>query len=469
MEQTSNSNLRIGMTFMASIFFIFGFITNFNIAMKEQVQLAFDLKTLYPGWENFFAQLVNGVFFFAYFCFSFLCGMIIKKIGYKNGVIVGLLLVASGSYLFFPAVSALSYPLFLGAIFVMASGVVFLQTAANPYIAALGPQEYAPARLNLTQALNGVATTIAPYLAGILVLAPAVLALKNGASLQQAADFVKLPFVIIGSIVVLIAIGILFIKLPEIKGDVTKASMSALRKPQVWFGAIGIFCYVGAEVGTATQANSYLVGLMGMAKDEAIKLTAIYWGGNMIGRFFGSVLLGTFTNKSKYSYSLAIGVFAFIVGWLIFSAGVVDGQFVFVSKPLYGLIFFSVALVNFLLMLSGRGIANVSLGIFGAANMVLVLAGFLLPPQFGMWCLLSVGFFNSIMFPNIFSLAVKDLDPSEMPIASGTINTMIVGGSAVPLIMGAVTDAVSIKSALWVPFVCFGYITFFALKGSKIR
>lgn len=469
MEQKTNSNLRLGMTFMASIFFVFGFITNFNIAMKDQVQLAFDLKTLYPGWENFFAQLVNGVFFFAYFCFSFLCGMIIKKIGYKNGVIVGLLLVATGSYLFFPAVSVLSYPLFLGAIFVMATGVVFLQTAANPYVAALGPQETAPARLNLTQALNGVATTIAPYLAGILVLAPAVLALKNGASAQDAANFVKMPFVIIGSIVVIIAIGILFIKLPEIKGDETVASMSALRKPQVWLGAIGIFCYVGAEVGTASQVSSYLTGLLEIAKDEAVKLTAIYWGGQMIGRFFGSILLGTLSKNLKYKYSLFVLVFAFFVGWFIFSAGVTDGKFIFDSKPVYGLIFFAIAAINFILMLLGKGIANISLGIFGAVNMLLVLAGFLLPPQIGMWCLLSVGFFNSIMFPNIFSLSVNDLDPSEMPIASGIINTMIVGGSVVPLIMGAVTDSVSLKAALLVPILCYAYITFFALKGSKIR
>jgi len=469
MEQKTNSNLRIGMTFMASIFFIFGFITNFNIAMKDQVQLAFDLKTLYPGWENFFAQLVNGVFFFAYFCFSFVCGMIIKKIGYKNGVIVGLLLVSTGSYLFFPAVSVLSYPLFLGAIFVMATGVVFLQTAANPYVAALGPQDTAPARLNLTQALNGVATTIAPYLAGILVLAPAVLALKNGASAQEAANFVKMPFIIIGSIVVLIAIGILFIKLPEIKGDETVASMSALRKPQVLLGAIGIFCYVGAEVGTATQVSNYLTGLLDMAKDEAVKLTAIYWGGQMIGRFFGSVLLGTMAKSVKYKYAALILVFAFFAGWFIFSAGVTEGHFVFRSRPIYGVIFFSIAVINLILMLLGKGIANVSLGIFGAVNMSLVLAGFLLPPQIGMWCLLSVGFFNSIMFPNIFSLAVNDLDPAEMPIASGIINTMIVGGSVVPLVMGAITDSVSIKSALLVPIICYGYIAFFALKGSKIR
>ncbi len=469
MTNQTSTNLKIGMSFMASIFFIFGFITNFNIAMKDQVQLAFDLKTLYPGWENFFAQLVNGVFFFAYFCFSFLCGMIIKKIGYKNGVVAGLILVSTGSYMFFPAVSMLSYPLFLTAIFVMATGVVFLQTAANPYVVALGPQETAPARLNLTQAMNGVATTIAPYIAGILVLAPAVLALKSGASAQEAANFVKMPFVVIGSIVILIAIGILFIRLPEIKGNETVASMAALKKPQVWLGSIGIFCYVGAEVGTASQISSYMTNLLDIAKDEAVKLTAIYWGGNMIGRFFGSVLLGTLPKNAKTKYSLFILVFAFVVGWFIFSAGVKDGQFIFESKPLYGFIFFGIALVNLFLMFLGKGIANVSLAIFGATNMLLVLCGFLLPPQIGMWCLLSVGFFNSIMFPSIFSLGVKDLDPSEMPIASGTINTMIVGGSVVPVIMGAITDSISITSALFVPIICFAYITFFALKGSKIR
>lgn len=213
-------------------------------------------------------------------------------------------------------------------------------------------------------------------------------------------------------------------------------------------GAIGIFCYVGAEVGTASQISSYLTNLLDMAKDEAVKLTAIYWGGNMIGRFLGSVLLGTLSKNSKYKYSLFILAFAFVVGWFIFSAGVKDGQFIFESKPVYGLIFFGIAGINFLLMLLGRGIANVSLGIFGATNMLLVLAGFLLPPQIGMWCLLSVGFFNSIMFPNIFSLGVSDLDPSEMPIASGIINTMIVGGSIVPVVMGAITDSISITSAL---------------------
>ncbi len=461
MEQKTNSNLRLGMTFMASIFFIFGFITNFNIAMKDQVQLAFTLT-------NFEAQLVNFSFFIAYAVFSFLCGFIIKKIGYKNGVIAGLVLVAVGSYMFFPAVDQLSYPLFLLAVFVMATGVVFLQTAANPYVAALGPQDTAPARLNLTQALNGVATTIAPFLAGILVLAPAVLAIKGGATPTDAAKFVQMPFVVIGTIVVLIAVGIAFIKLPNITGDETISSKSVFKKPQVWLGAIGIFCYVGAEVGTASQIAPYLKE-SGFATDVAVKLSAIYWGGAMVGRFYGSILLSTLADSKKYQYSAYVMVFAFFVGWFITSASVADGQFVFDSQPLNGLIFLGIAVANFFLMLLGKGKANVALGIFGTTNMLLIFAAFMLPATIGMWCLLSIGFFNSIMFPNIFSLGVRDLDPSEMPLASGIINTLIVGGAIVPLLIGGVTDAFTARWALLIPIICYGYITFFALKGSKIR
>jgi FHS family L-fucose permease-like MFS transporter len=468
MKQQSASNLRLGMTFMASIFFIFGFITNFNIAMKDQVQLAFDLKTLYPGWENFLAQLVNGVFFFAYACFSFLCGTIIKKIGYKSGVIAGLVLVALGSYMFFPAVAVLSYPLFLLAVFVMATGVVFLQTAANPYVAALGAQETAPSRLNLVQALNGVATTIAPFLAGILVLAPAVLAINRGATPAEAARFVQMPFLVIGSIVVLIAIGISFIKLPKITGDETIPSKSVLKKPWVWLGSLGIFFYVGAEVGTAGQIAPYLREGH-TAVDVAVKLSAIYWGGAMVGRFFGSILLGTLPAAKKYQYSVYVMIFAFFVGWFITSASVTNGQFVFESHPMNGFIFLGIAIANFFLMLLGKGKANIALAIFGTVNMLLVIAAIILPATVGMWCLLSIGFFNSIMFPNIFSLSVNDLDPSEMPLASGIINTLIVGGAVIPVILGALTDAFSARGAMIIIVISYAYITFFALKGSKIR
>ncbi|MDR1258675.1 MAG: MFS transporter [Tannerellaceae bacterium] len=453
MAQQNTQSLKVGMTFMAIIFFVLGFITNFNMALKDQVQTTFDLSAT-------MAQLVNGVFFFAYFCFSLVCGGFIRKIGYKNGVISGLLLVAAGSFLFYPAVAGTpSYALFLTAIFIMATGVVFLQTAANPYVVVLGAPETAPARLTTVQAMNSIATTIAPFLVGLFILTPASLAMGPGA--------VQMPFVIIGSLVLLIAAGVYLSRLPGIEQSDT-GGKKVWQYPQVLLGALGIFCYVGAEVGCSTQIVPYLE-TGGFSKGEAGRIVAIYWAGGMIGRFLGSFMLSSLSNSRKYLYSSAILLFSFFAGWFIFSSQIVEGRFVFHSQLLHGMIFFGMAIVNFLAMIAGRGNPNVSLGVFGIAGALLAAAAFVLPIPLGMWTLLGVGFFNSIMFPTIFSLGVRDLDPTEMPLASGMINTLIVGGAVVPLAMGWFTDHISVRSALILPVICFAYIAFFGLKGSKIR
>ncbi len=454
MKPQSNSSLRLGMTLMLMIFFIFGFITNFNIALKDQVQATFNLS-------NFMANLVNGVFFFAYFVFSFLCGRIIKKTGYKMGLIIGLLAIALGSFLFYPAVAVPSYTLFLCAVFVMATGVVFLQTAANPYVAALGEAATASSRLNLAQALNGFATTVAPFIVGILVLTPAAIAMGPTA--------VQIPFIVIGSIVVLIAIVIYFLKLPEIMGgDEPSEKKSVWKYPHVLLGAIAIFFYVGAEVGISTAVVPYLKQT-GMMIGEAAKLAAMYWGGAMVGRFLGSINLSAMENQKKLIYSSAVIVLAFFVGWLVTSSQIKEGVFVFNSQPVNGLIFLGIACVNFLAMFLSKGRTNVALGIFGLIAAALVFASTVLSANVGIWALLSIGFFNSIMFPNIFALGVTDLDKNEMPMASGIINTLIVGGSVIPLVMGWFTDHATVRIALLVPLVSYLYIVFFAFKGSKMR
>jgi FHS family L-fucose permease-like MFS transporter len=389
-------------------------------------------------------------------------GGLIKKIGYKNGVIAGLLLVSIGSFLFYPAVAGEpSYGLFLTAIFIMATGVVFLQTAANPYVVALGDQDAAPARLNLVQAMNSIATTIAPFLVGLFILTPA--------SLAMGPKAVQIPFVLIGSAVLLIAVGVCFVRLPKIEGsDTVEVKNSVWRHPQVLLGALGIFCYVGAEVGCSTQIVPYLEE-SGFAKDAAGRMVAIYWAGGMIGRFLGSIMLSALDNSKKYLYSSGIILFSFIVGWVIFSSAFVEGVFVFHSDPLDGVIFLCIASVNFLALMAGKGNANVSLGIFGVTAAALVLSALVFPVSIGMWTLLAAGCFNSIMFPTIFSLGVRDLTAREMPVASGIINTLIVGGAVIPMCMGWFTDHIGVRIALVFPVICYSYIAFFALKGSKIR
>ncbi|MCX6301640.1 MAG: MFS transporter [Bacteroidia bacterium] len=433
----------VGMAFMGMIFFLFGFVTTFNITLADKFKAVFDLS-------NFAAQLVNGAFFFTYFVLSFAAGSIIKKIGYKSGVILGLLLVALGSFLFYPAAKALSFPFFLFAIFVMAGGVVFLQVAANPYVTALGPSETASGRLNLTQALNSIATYIAPIIASVFVFKAA----SNALSAADAAKSVPTPFLIIGVVVIIIAIAVYLLKLPVIptQGEEKK---SIWKYPHVILGALGIFFYVGAEVGSAAMLQRYFQEALGMVQSKAAMMIALYWGGAMVGRFYGSFMLSNTTRSKKYLYTGLVLLLALFVGW-------------FVRREITdGLIFAGIALVNYLAMQLGKGKANRSLAVFGMIAALLLVVVIIANGPIILWLGLSIGFFNSIMFPNIFALGVDGLDKGELSMASGIINTLIVGGAIIPVLMGVMADGLGVRFAFILPIICYLYIVFYALVGSK--
>jgi len=433
-----------GMMFMGMIFFLFGFVTTFNITLADKFKSVFELS-------NFQAQLVNGAFFFTYFVLSFAAGGIIKKIGYKGGVILGLLLVAVGSFLFFPAAKAISFPFFLFAIFIMAGGVVFLQVAANPYVTALGPSETASGRLNLTQALNSIATYLAPILAGLFVFKTAA-----NAALNAAESIPTAPFLIIAIVVIIIAIAIYLLKLPEISTQGVERK-SVWKHPHVVLGAVGIFCYVGAEVGSAAMLQRYFQEALQMARNDAAMMIALYWGGAMVGRFYGSFMLSNVEKSKKYLYTVLVLLLALFVGW-------------FVRKEITdGLIFAGIALVNYLAMQLGKGNASRSLAVFGIIAALLLVVVMAVSGPVILWVGLSIGFFNSIMFPNIFALGVEGLDKGELSMASGLINTMIVGGAVVPVLMGLMADGVGVRFAFILPILCYLYIVFFALVGSKRR
>jgi len=429
---------------MGMIFFLFGFVTTFNITLADKFKAVFELS-------NFQAQLVNGAFFFTYFLLAFTAGGIIKKIGYKGGVILGLILVAVGSFLFFPAAKMLSFPFFLFAIFIMAGGVVFLQTAANPYITALGPSASASGRLNLTQALNSIATYIAPLVAGLFIFKSAA-----EAALNTAENVPTTPFLIIGIVVIIIAVAIYFLKLPEISTQGVEKK-SVWKYPHVVLGALGIFCYVGAEVGTAAMLQRYFQEALGLANTQAAMMIALYWGGAMVGRFYGSFMLSDVKESKKYIYTVLVLLLALFVGW-------------FVRREITdGLIFAGIAFVNYLAMRLGRGNASRSLAVFGLIAALLLVVVMLAGGPVILWLGLSVGFFNSIMFPNIFTLGVEGLDKGELSMASGLINTLIVGGSVIPLLMGLIADSMGVRFAFILPILCYLYIVFFALVGSKRR
>jgi len=448
MEQR-NANYGLGMSVIGSIFFIFGFATTFIITLSGKVKDIFELN-------EFQAQLLSFSFFITYFFISIPIGLYIKKIGYKSALIVGLLLMAAGSFLFFPAASVPSFPLFLTATIVLASGVVFLQTAANPYVTALGSEESAGGRLNLVQALNSIATMVAPWIIAVLIFRET----SEMLSAVQKAQTVQMPFVIMGVMVVLVALAIFLTKLPKVGEGSVQKRKSVWKHPHMLLGALGIFFYVGAEVGTGGLILNYLkTSSLALSAEEAGKYVAIYWGGAMIGRFFGSIMLSDIADATrKYMYVA-----------LVLLLALVSGSFVTEWSWNIGLIFMGVAVGNFILMQLGKGNAGRSLAVFALTAAALALVTAFTTGDIALWAVVSIGMFNSIMFPNIFTLAVKDLDPGELSTASGIINTLIFGGAIIPLIMGSIADSAGYSYAFIVPAICYLYIFFYAVKGSKLR
>jgi FHS family L-fucose permease-like MFS transporter len=451
MEQKKSTN-SLGLSVIGSIFFIFGFATTFIITLSAKVKEVFTLS-------EFEAQLITSAFFIAYPLLSIPSGYIIKRIGYKTSLIVGLVLMAAGSFLFWPAAAIPSYPLFLVATFVLASGVVLLQVAANPYATALGPDETASGRLNMVQALNSVATMVAPWVISVAVFRGAGEMLDAVA----AAKTVQMPFIIMGVLVLLIALVILAMKLPEIEtetigGEIRK---SVWKYPHVLLGALGIFVYVGAEVGTAGLIVNYLRQPEngGFTADVASRFASIYWGGAMIGRFFGAVMLSDIKSRAR-KYQLIVGI---LVLALFAGAFVTDWHWK------YGVFFLIIALINVIIMQIGAGRDTRTLAVFATVAAILALTTAFTTGQVALWTVVSIGFFNSVMFPNIFSLGVKDLQKGELSKASGIINSLILGGAIIPLIMGKIADTAGYTWTFIVPAICYMYIFFFAVKGSQLR
>ncbi len=447
-EQTqgTSTNYKVGMSVISSIFFIFGFATTFIITLSAKVKDIFELS-------EFEAQLLNFSFFITYAFISIPIGLYIKKIGYKNALVIGLFLMALGAFLFYPSAMIPSFALFLISTFVLAAGVVFLQTAANPYVTALGPQDTASSRLNLTQALNSIATMLAPWIIGVFIFTGA----SDMLTAVEKAQSVQMPFVIMASIILIIALLIMALKLPEIQKTTTERK-SVWKYPHVLLGALGIFFYVGAEVGNGSLMINYFVNTLDLQESEASKYVAIYWGGAMVGRFFGSFMFSNQSLGRKLTYALPVLLLA-----------LVSGSFVTDWNWNIGLIFLGIAVINFIIMQIGTGKAARTLAVFALVAAALDLFTTFSTGQVALWTVVSIGLFNSIMFPNIFTLAVRDLDSGELSTASGVINTMIFGGAILPPVMGYIADSYGYTWAFIVPAISYLYIFFYAVKGSSLR
>lgn len=434
------------------LFFMWGFITCMNDILIPKLQQVFILQL----WQ---AMLIQTAFFGAYFIISLLYfvfsvtkGDPIMKIGYKNGIIVGLVVTAIGCTLFFPAASMLSYAFFLVALFVLASGITILQIAANPYVAILGSPEGAASRMNLTQALNSLGTTIAPLLGGYLIF--------EGVQQVQmsSADSVKLPYLGLAATLLLIAVLIKVARLPHVTGEgKIIADAGALRHRHLVLGIICIFMYVGGEVSIGSALISFfkLPQIAGLEEAEGKHYLAFYWGGAMIGRFFGAVALAQFRNNSyKYMIFALIGAITFITIYGIYG---ID----------QALIIIGLVALNFVVLLIGNFIPNHTLGFFAATVMALLLITIFAEGQLAMWSVIAIGLFNSIMFPTIFTLAIRGLGVHTTQ-ASSLLVMAIVGGAIIPPLQGYVADVTdNLQLSFLVPFACYLYILYYGFFGFK--
>lgn len=415
------------------LFFLWGFITVLVDSLIPRLRELFTLTYFQAG-------LVQFAFFGAYFVLSIPASYILSKIGYKKGIILGLLTMALACLLFYPAASYRMFGIFLLAYFILAAGITVLQVAANPFVAVLGSEDGASSRLNLSQAFNSLGTAIAPIVGAWFILSDTIKTKDEIAELAgvaketyllSEASAVQTPFLGLALFIVLIAVIFLFAKLPKmISDDDTGTYAGAFKNKNLMLGVLGIFFYVGAEVAI----GSYLVNyFMDMNLVEVIKET-----GFMKSLAEGILNSGITENDNK----AIVGVFV-----TFYWSGAMIGRFAgaYLTK----------------IMKPG----NV-LGIFATIAILLIAISIGTTGLISMWSILAVGLFNSIMFPTIFALAITGIGELK-PKASGLLCMAIVGGAIIPPLFGFLTDNVGFKSALLFIVICYGYILWYGIKNSK--
>lgn len=397
---------------ITSLFFLWGFAHNLDPILIPHLKKSFTLSTTQ-------ATLVDSAVFIAYFLMALPAGYIMKKFGYKSGIIVGLLLFAFGSFLFVPAANYQSYNFFLAALFIIACGLTILETAANPYAASLGDPQTSVQRLNLAQSFNGLAAALAPVIGGYLIFTKGItdteLATMNDTArkfaLASEASTVKMPYIVLGSVLLIIAIVFALTKLPQIKNEqTTEASKNifhSFKHKHLSWAVVAQFFYVGAQVSVFSLFILYATQSAKIEEHQAAIYLSACGFAFLVGRFLGTFLM----------------------------------KFIQPAQ-----------------LLSFYAIANVLLCVIAitASGMITIYA------------VIGICFFMSIMFPTIFSLGIKNLG-GDTEYGSSLIIMSIVGGAILPRVFGMISDSTNnIQFGYFVPLVCFVVIFFFGWKGYKV-
>nr|WP_199156875.1 sugar MFS transporter [Pedobacter sp. ASV2] len=452
-ESKTKTNYAVPLITITLLFFMWGFITCMNDILIPYLKELFKLS--YVG-----SLMVQFCFFGAYFIGSLIYFIIsytkgdpINKVGYKKGILFGIVLAAVGCVLFYPAATYSVYPLFLGALFVLGLGFTVLQITANAYVSLLGPEDSASSRLNLTQAFNAFGTTIAPILGGHLIFE-----LFSEPDGSFSASATRIPYLIFAGILLLVALLIFYVKLPSFKADEDEKvkGFGVLKFTHLKLGIVAIFCYVGAEVAVGSFIISLLKEIKGFDEVISKNYLSLYWGGAMIGRFVGSISLNhTLSQTKKTIYMLVTGILVFA---LIFS--IVSLTFAQIS---FFLVFIA---LNFIAFLIGKSAPARTLAIFSAVNVLLLVSAMVNKGDIAMYSILGIGIFNSIMFSNIYTLAIAKLG-SYTSQGSSLLVMAILGGAIMPLIQAAIADKIGVHHSFVLPLVCYLFILYFGIYCSK--
>jgi FHS family L-fucose permease-like MFS transporter len=436
---TNQSSYKSAFVFVTILFFLWGFITVLVDSLVPRLKDVFEMsygRTI----------LVQSAFFIAFFVVSLPAGKLLSKISYKNGIIIGLLTMATGCLLFYPASAYRSFFIFIAGYFILASGITILQVAANPYVALLGSEEGASSRLNLSQAFNSLGTTIAPIVGALFLLSSSV---KSSSEIEllseteklnyyaEEASTVQVPFLAIAGFIGLLALTFRFIKLPEIvEKSPQKGYLELIKNKKLMLGVLGIFVYVGAEVAVG---SSFLVNYF-----QSMNLSPIVASNETmmgIANTIADVFNQSFSNSDPKSL---LGIFI-----TFYWGGAMIGRFI----------------GSYLTRIMSPGKV---LSIFALSAISLIIISIFTTGLISMWSILAVGLFNSIMFPTIFTLSLEGLGNLKSQ-ASGLLCMAIVGGAVIPFIFGNIIDGFGFKVAFVFTILCYGYISFYGYYKFKLK
>jgi len=460
------NNYRIAFGIVTGLFFMWGFITVMNDVLINTFEGIFSLTAM----QSSLIQLsFFGAFFIIslfYFIISSLTGSDpVNKLGYKMGMAISLIVCGLGCFGFYFAAEAHSYSMFLTALFVLATGVTLLQICANPYVALLGNPTGASSRLNLSQGLNSLGTTIGPLVGVILIFR----IFSDGSA---TAASVGKTYMVYGGVFILASIMIFFTKLPSfINKEKMPSGLGVLKNRHLTLGILAIFFYVGAEV----SEGSWLVKLLrdpnigDLSKENANYFLSYYWGGLMIGRLLGTISLGNMEKAKKYLPMAFISVGLFGLIYFITSVKSEGGNFFFDFLQFKQVSLFMIFLaVNYIGFVVGGNRANRLLLIFSVIAIILLLIVAFGSGYVSFWCAVSLGLFNSIMWSNIFTLAIKDLGKYTSQ-GSSLLVMAIVGGALMPRAQSWFIDNYNVQISYLVPVISYFYLAFYGWKGYRVK